>query len=57
MLFILGLAYIGLATALNLSNFNTNKTFGKLILFALLINFTPVITGVIVDVANIISNF
>lgn len=57
MFFILGLAYIGLATALNISGFNTKKTFAKLLIFALLINFTPVIAGVIVDAANIVSDF
>lgn len=57
MCFILALAYIGLATALNISGFNTKKTFAKLLLFALLINFTPVIAGVIVDAANITSDF
>ncbi len=57
MLFVLGLAYIGLATALNLGGFNTKKTFGRLIVAALLINFTPVICGVIVDAANIVMKF
>lgn len=58
MFFVLGLAYIGLATALDISNkFRTGKTFAKLLLFALLINFTPVICGVVVDAANIISDF
>lgn len=57
MLFVLGLAYIGLATALNFSNFNTKKTFVNLLIIALLVNFTPVICGVIVDIANIVTNF
>ncbi|MFH0739608.1 MAG: hypothetical protein V1819_01425 [bacterium] len=57
MFFILGLAYIGLATALNFASFNTKKTFITLIIVALLINFTPVICGLIVDGTNIISNF
>ncbi len=57
MLFILGFAYIGLATALGLSNFNTKKAFGNILIAALLINFTPVICGVIVDFSNIISNY
>jgi len=57
MFFILGLAYIGLATALNFASFNTKKTFTTLIIIALLINFTPVICGLIIDGANIISNF
>jgi len=57
MLFILGLAYIGLATALDFGGFNTKKIFANLLLIALLINFTPVICGVIVDISNILSNF
>ncbi len=57
MLFVMGLAYIGLATALNLGGFNTKKTFGRLIVAALLINFTPVICGVIVDATNILMKF
>jgi len=57
MLFILGLAYIGLMTALDLSSFNTKKTFTNLLLIALLINFTPIICGAIVDGSNIIANF
>ncbi len=55
-LFILGLSYIGLATALNLGGFNTKKAFGRLIVAALLINFTPVICGTIVDASNLIMN-
>ncbi len=55
-LFILGLAYIGIATALNLGGFNTKKTFGRLIVAALLINFTPVICGTIVDASNLVMN-
>ncbi|MCX6791237.1 MAG: hypothetical protein NTV62_03550 [Candidatus Gribaldobacteria bacterium] len=56
-LFIVGLAYIGLATALNLSNFTTQKHFLKLLVVALLINFSPIICGVVVDVANILASF
>jgi len=57
MLFVLGLAYIGLATAINKSGFNTKKIFGNIIVVALLINFTPVICGIVVDISNILSNF
>ncbi|MBU2578756.1 hypothetical protein KKA09_01415 [Patescibacteria group bacterium] len=57
MFFILGLAYIGLATSLGLSNFDTKNTFIKILLIALVINFTPIICGVIVDICNIISRF
>jgi len=57
MFFILGLAYVGLATALNITDFNTKKVFGNLLIIALLINFTPVICGAIVDISNIVLNF
>ncbi|MDD5146213.1 MAG: hypothetical protein PHN39_00460 [Candidatus Pacebacteria bacterium] len=56
-MFIVGLAYIGLSTALNLTSFNTQKTFAKLLVVALFINFSPVICGAIVDVANILASF
>jgi len=55
--FVIGLAYIGLATALNIGGFQTKKTFGRFIVAALLINFTPVICGVIVDASNILMTF
>jgi len=57
MMFILGLSYIGLATALNTAKFNTKIIFGKIIIAALLINFTPVLCGVVVDISNIVSRF
>ncbi|MBL7150130.1 MAG: hypothetical protein ISS84_00655 [Candidatus Pacebacteria bacterium] len=57
MLFILGLAYIGLATSLNLAGFNTKKIFGNILIIALLINFTPVICGIVVDISNLLSKF
>ena len=59
--FILGLAYIGLSTALDFNiskgQFATNKTFFNLILIALLINFTPAICGAVVDMGNIMGSF
>ncbi len=57
MLFILGLAYIGIATALDIAGFDTKKAFINLLLIALLINFTPIVCGIIVDISNIITNF
>lgn len=57
MFFILGLAYIGLATSLDLSGFKTKEVFIKILQIALIINFTPIICGVIVDITNIISRF
>ena len=57
MAFILGLVYIGLATALRLAGFNLKQALPKLIGVALIINFTPVICGLVVDAANIVMNF
>ncbi len=57
MFFILGLAYIGLATALDFAGFETKKVLPLFLLVALLVNFTPVICGIIVDISNLISNF
>jgi len=55
--FVIILVYIGLSTALRLGDQNAKKALPTLILIALLINFTPVILGVVVDASNIIMNF
>jgi len=55
--FIIFLVIIGLATALRLGEYQWQKTLPLLIGIALLINFTPVILGLIVDASNIIMNF
>ncbi|MCH8741358.1 hypothetical protein IH779_00370 [Patescibacteria group bacterium] len=57
MFIVLVLVFIGLATALRLKEYQAQKTLPRLIGVALLINFTPVILGVIVDGANITMNF
>src|SRR3989344_6105840 len=57
MLIVFFLIIIGLGTALRLGQYEAKKTLPKLIFVALLINFTPVITGFIVDVSNIFMNF
>lgn len=57
MFFILGLAYIGLATSLDITDFKTKKIFGNILIIALLINFTPIICGVVVDLSNLLSKF
>ncbi|MCK4781851.1 hypothetical protein KAS79_02940 [Candidatus Parcubacteria bacterium] len=54
---IIVLAYMGLATSLRLGGFETKKILIRLIEIALLINFTPVICGLIVDASNVIMNF
>ncbi|MBT9169426.1 MAG: hypothetical protein DDT19_02785 [Syntrophomonadaceae bacterium] len=57
MFFIIVLVIIGLATALRISEYQWQKTLPLLIGVALLINFTPVILGLIIDASNIIMNF
>ena len=56
-MFILGIAYIGLSTALDWANFQTKKTLGRIVLVALFINFSPIICGIFVDLADLIKNF
>lgn len=55
--FILVLVFIGLATILQLRDYQAKKSLPKLLLVIFLINFTPVIVGFIVDMANIVTNF
>jgi len=54
---VLTLVVIGLATALRLEERQARKTLPRLIIVALLINFTPVILGFIVDATNILMEF
>lgn len=55
--FVLALVIIGLATALGIQGYQAKKALPVLIGVALLINFTPVILGLVVDAANIVMNF
>lgn len=55
--FVLALVVIGLGTALRLTGYRAQRALPTLIIIALLINFTPVILGLIVDAANIVMNF
>ena len=55
--FIIVLVIIGLATALRIKEYQWQKTLPLLLGIALLINFTPVILGLIIDASNIIMNF
>lgn len=57
MLFILGFAYIGLATSLGITGFDTKRVFANILIVALFVNFTPVLCGLIVDFTNIIANY
>ena len=57
MLFILILAWVGFATILRLETYEVKKIIPKLVIIALLINFIPVITGVILDIASILTKY
>ncbi len=54
---VLALIVIGLATILRLESYQAKKTLPTLIIIALLINFAPVLLGVIVDASNILMDF
>ncbi|MFH1657651.1 MAG: hypothetical protein ABH919_04255 [bacterium] len=55
--FIILLAVIGLGTALRIKEYEWQKTLPRLLIIMLLINFTPVICGVIIDAANVLMNY
>jgi len=55
--FIIALVAIGLGTALRIKDYQASKALPILIGIALLINFTPVLLGLIVDSSNILMNF
>jgi hypothetical protein len=55
--FIIALVVIGLSTALRIKEYQAQKALPILIIIAILINFTPVICGLIIDAANILMNF
>jgi hypothetical protein len=55
--FIIFLVAIGLATALRIEEYKAKKTLPILIIVALLINFSPVLCGFIIDASNIVMNF
>ncbi len=57
MLLVLILVYIAIATILRLAGYETKKLLVTFIIVALLVNFAPVICGIIVDASNIVMNF
>lgn len=57
MILVLVLIYIALATILRLQEYQAQRLLPTFIVIALLVNFTPVICGLIVDASNIIMNF
>jgi hypothetical protein len=57
MFFVIALVIIGLSTALRIKEYQAQKALPRLIIIAILINFTPVICGLIIDASNILMNF
>jgi len=57
MLLVLILVYIALATILRLAGYQTQKLLVTFVIVALLVNFSPLICGLIVDATNIIMHF
>jgi len=55
--FIIFLVAIALATALRIEEYKAKKTLITLILIALLVNFSPVLCGFIIDASNIVMDF
>ena len=55
--FILIVVAIGIATALRIKQYEVKKTLPRLIVVAILINFSPVICGVLIDVSNILMSY
>lgn len=57
MFFVIALAFVGLATALEKEEYKIQRLLPRLLFFALLVNFSPVICGVIIDASNILMNY
>ncbi len=57
MFFIIALAFIGLATALRIKQYEIQKTLPRLIFIILICNFSPVLCGIVVDFSNILTYF
>lgn len=57
MFFILILVFIGLATILRIQSYQLQKTLPSLIIMALLVNFSGVFVGFIVDMSNLVAHF
>lgn len=54
---VLVLVFIALATILRLADYEAKKLLKTFIIVALLVNFSPVICGIIIDASNILMNF
>ncbi|MDP4007290.1 MAG: hypothetical protein Q8P55_01700, partial [bacterium] len=57
LLFLIVLVFIGFATILRLQSYEMKKTLPLLLIIALLVNFSGVLVGLVVDAGNIITQF
>lgn len=57
LLFLLFAVFVGLATILRLENYQLKKTLPKLLIAALLVNFSGVLVGIVVDFSNLLTKF
>lgn len=57
MLIVLAFVVVGIATILRLREYEAQKLLAPLIIVAILINFSPLICGVIIDSANVTMNY
>ncbi|MBI2574181.1 MAG: hypothetical protein HYV78_02210 [Candidatus Wildermuthbacteria bacterium] len=55
--FLIILVFIGLATILRLPSYQMKKTLPLLLMMAVLVNFSGLLVGFIVDISNIVTNF
>jgi len=55
--FILAIIVIAFATILHIDSYEMKKTLWKLVVAALLVNFSLVITGIFIDMSNVVSGF
>lgn len=56
-IFVVAMVAIGLGTALGRAEYQAKKALPVLIIIAILINFTPVLLGLVIDASNIVMNY
>ncbi len=56
-IFVIAMVAIGLGTALGRAEYQAKKALPVLIIIAILINFTPVLLGLVIDASNIVMNY
>jgi len=56
MVIVLGFVIVGIATALRIREYEAKQLLGKLIMIALVVNFSGLFCGVLIDASNMITN-